>query len=228
MVYIIVAVVGATFAYFTATSTNPEEGKGSATIQTAKVDNIKLNATAMEQSNNKPIYPGTMNYVGTSVSASIDGASGSGKNYDVTFKITGKIEVKTTDHEPAASTLAQDVTWTAYKVTKAEKTALSDKQVVSCDPVTPVSDGVTVKYSQSCKTDETITTEVGSGTLSAGSGSETIEITDQKVTTGADEVYYYIVYQYKNVESPQNEDQGKNIIVSIDAIEGTKTEEAVG
>lgn len=214
---LLVAVVGATFAYFTATTSGPDKGTGTTTVDTTKLANVKLTATEMSKSNNE-VWPGTMNYIGTSVKAEIDGEENpAGKTYTVDYTVSGKISV------PKA--LTQKIEWTVYKTTSPVQ-----DNVVNCTPVTPENDGTTEKYSQTCTKSESLETVAGegkaTGSLTVGETQTEITFTD-KATTGGDTNYYYIVYTYvNNEEGPQDNDQGVTITASIDSITATSTQEA--
>ena len=197
MATLLVAVVGATFAYFTATSTNDDNSAGTAAATTAKVAQVKLSASAIEGSKDA-IWPGTSNYIGTSVSASVEEeGSNSEATYEVNYTLTGSVT-------PSAAFSQGKIDWKLYKVTEEVKTP------VTC---TPVSDGGENKFSQTCTLDTKLTgdtaVEAASGSIEVGSSdAETVTYTGT-IKTGAATEYFYLVYTYESKpETDQSADAG--------------------
>ena len=193
MVHIIVAVVGATFAYFTATGAQDqtiEDATGSAA--TAKVDTVSLSVSPDGQSENV-IYPGTENYAGIHVQVSKSGDGTAGADYEVSYKVSAKVSVT-----PSAFTKG-DVTVQAYKSTGKVSSP------VSC---TPTHSGL--EYTDSC-THTGLTQTIGDPvTLTKAEDAEkTLEFTDKLTTKETeDEVYYYLLVTYENSGDDQTDDAG--------------------
>ena len=216
---LLVAVVGATFAYFTATagSTGDEQATGTATAAT--VAEVGLTTTALTGSNNT-IYPGTMNYAGLSVVGTQSGTTTGGATYDITYSISGTITVS---GEGFTATGEESATYTVYRTTKSVATPLN------CGAVTPTPSAGGTQYSQTCDMNALTggegATEVDSGELTGNS--TTISITDQVLNSdGATTYYYYAVVTYPNIDDVQNDDQGKTVTITLNKPAITKTAQA--
>lgn len=85
---LLVAVVGATFAYFTATATNDGDGSSTGVVNTATVASVKL-TTADAGKSQRTVYPGTMNYAAMSVVGSKDvtGTATVDTDYNMTYTV---------------------------------------------------------------------------------------------------------------------------------------------
>ena len=197
---LLVAVVGATFAYFTATSNVTGEAHSTGEIDTATVGSVGITQTDLGPSANQ-IYPGTMNWVGTSVAAT---KSGTEADFTLTYDLTGDVTL--------SEAFSYDVEWTLYAVTTNVATP------VDCDPVTPTADPDGAQYSQTCRLDETLTSEVASGTIAAGETTDEVSYASQTVSTTGGTTYYYLVVEYPNKQEKQNADQGKNITATLDKV----------
>ena len=209
---LLVAVVGATFAYFTATSSVEGEGNATGTIDTVNVGSVGITQTNIAASNNE-IYPGTMNYVGTTISAE---ATGTEANYTLAYSLSGEVSVTTA--------FAHDITWKLYKVTASEATP------VSCDPVTATPNAGGTQYSQSCHLGTSLTGDsvgdgslVAEGTLTAGEKNSSISYAAGTVDTDGGDDYYYLVVEYPNKGVSQNDDQNKDITMTLNEVVVTNT-----
>lgn len=213
---LLVAVVGATFAYFTATSSSDGAGSSTGAVNTATVATVKLTTADAGKSTNT-VYPGTMNYAAMSVvaSKSVTGTATDDTDYDVTYTVNGQVQV-------SAEFTAGTVSWTLYRTTQ----NISD--AVSCDPVTQKDTSTGTQYSQTCDIDALTgasAESVGNGTVT-GAGPATVSVTDQTLSTdGATTYYYYLVVSYPNQESDQNADQNKTITAELTGVTITNTAE---
>ena len=214
---LLVAVVGATFAYFTATNATNDNSNGSAAVNTAVVDTVRLNGTAIAGSDN-PYYPGTMNYIGTNVTAEVvansAGTVTTAHDYTVTYTLAGEVT--------NAVMSASDITWTVYE------TDAPVAEPVSCSAVANQTVGTEVRYSQTCAiTNLTAASAVskGTGTIAAGNQDDTISITGLTVDTDdANGKYLYLVVELENdTATNQNADQAKLITATITSVTATST-----
>ena len=209
---LLVAVVGATFAYFTATSSVTGDGN-EGTVNTANnIGSVAINQTDIAASNNT-IYPGTMNYVGTIIQAT---KSDTTENFTLDYSLKGTVSVE--------EAFAHDITWKLYKV------AASEASPVSCPEVTETPTATGTQYSQSCTLGKSLTGDsvgdgslVAQGTLTAGETSSPVSYADGSVDTDGGSDYYYLVVEYPNKQVDQNADQGKNITMTIQKVAITNT-----
>ncbi len=216
---LLVAVVGATFAYFTATTATQGTPENKSSVETTKLANIKLTATETSKSTNT-VWPGTMNYVGVSVAASVEGENPDEKEYTVTYDIVGKVSTE------VEGTFNNQIKYRLYEVNEAiSGSGVSD--VVNCEKVVPVEDGTTLQYSQTCTENSKLEEgeKVAEGILN--SGEETIEVKaeDKTINTGETKYYYLVVEYTNNAGGPQNEDQGKKINIELTTITAKSTVE---
>ena len=218
---LLVAVVGATFAYFTASTSGGNVSGATTTAKTVKMAQVGLSAQPDGTSSNK-IYPGTMNFVGASLTASItnqDELGDDSKSYEVTYTIKGKVNL--------SEAFSSQVKWRLYRVTSSKSTT-----AVTCEEVSAVGADAELHYSQKCTEDESFVdtgdypdtkTLVSSG-LASNQGNNEISVTEEKIKTG-ETAYYYLVVEYENTESPQDDDKDKTITLSLDSFTATGTAE---
>ena len=209
---LLVAVVGATFAYFTATSSVTGDGNEGTVNTATNIGSVAINQTDIAASNNT-IYPGTMNYVGTIIQATKTDTT---ENFTLDYSLTGTVSV--------TAAFAHDITWKLYKV------AASETSPVSCQPVTETATATGTQYSQSCTLGKSLTGDsvgdgslVAQGTLTAGETSSPVSYADGSVDTDGGSDYYYLVVEYPNKQDNQNLDQGKNIRMTINKVAITNT-----
>ena len=208
---LLVAVVGATFAYFTATNTVNDQSNGNVTINTASVESVSF-TTASITGSDTPIYPGTANYIGASATASLTAAGA--RSYDVTYNVSGSVTL--------SEAFAFPVTWTLYSAD------IPVAEPVSCTEVANTTSGTEVRYTQTCTVSNSLTATSATGTISAGQTSATVSLTGEVLnsttgTTGTSK-YYYLVFTYPNDSTAsQNADQGKSITGAITSITATST-----
>lgn len=202
---LLVAVVGATFAYFTATASTTGDQSSTGKINTAEVGSVGINQVELGKSTNS-IYPGTKNYVGISLQATKQDTDA---DFTLTYNVTGKVELTTA--------FAHDVTWKLYKVDAAESTP------VTCDEVTATPAATGTQYSQTCTVGTSLTSAVAEGTIAAGETSDDVEYTAQTIDTDGGTAYYYLVVEYPNKSEDQNADQGKDITATLNKATITNT-----
>lgn len=209
---LLVAVVGATFAYFTATSSVTGDGNEGSVNTATNIGTVAINQTDITASNNT-VYPGTMNYVGTIVQAT---KSDTTEDFTLAYTLKGTVSV--------TQAFAHDITWKLYKVSASEATP------VSCDEVTETPTATGTQYSQSCHLGASLTGDsvgtgslVAQGTLTAGETSSPVSYADGSVDTDGGSDYYYLVVEYPNKQTSQNDDQGKDITMTINKVAITNT-----
>lgn len=207
---LLVAVVGATFAYFTASTA----GSGAGTVNTStttSVGAVKLDlATTANTADIK--YPGGMMVNGASVTSTVTGAG----TFDATYTINGTVD---------ATALASANTTVKYSLYRLDSAVTGDL-LSGCTLQTSASNGVTTYYYTGCaaNTAITATTAVATGTITDLTQVATITVNDTTsfsgITSAATKsVYYYLVVEYvNNAAAEQNDDMGKAITAQITSI----------
>lgn len=222
---LLVAVVGATFAYFTATSSSTPANADTGDVTTAQIASVNVTSTA--DKNAYLEYPGGISVLGAGVQITKDAVSAgstSTVDYDVTLTYTNG-------------------TGTALKYTiyRAEKTGEDALALAAMDA------GCTLqvnnvsgedRYAYTCTSNaETLAgnygTKVGeTATLEAGQTEQVITVDDETFALNSeDEVnnsyYYYVIVEYPN-SGEQNADMGKKISLSLDVTKATVSTVADG
>lgn len=223
---LLVAVVGATFAYFTAANSTTGDAAGNVNVNTATEGaELVLNISKVTGSNNI-FYPGTKNFVGATASASFkdNNAPADGKNYNISYALTGKVTL--------AETFGTEVEWELYET----ETDLSSG-LVTCGAITEYtpSEGdnagtpIAGSKTQSCTLAPSLANDaskkVKSGTIAAGELTATVSHNGTVKTSGATAgatKYYYLVVTLPEKGTDQSADAtGKTITIAIDKIEQT-------
>lgn len=216
---LLVAVVGATFAYFTATTTGT--GTGTAKTQTAtNTGSVTLTyADAGVAGDVK--YPGAKYVQYGKVTPSVTGTG----TFDATYK------VKATVNAAALKSTNTIVKATLYKSDTALTGDLTTGCTMKTGTATSETPGQTITtyfYDENCKFSDSLTgaTKVAEGTLTITEGmtddQKVIDLTSSEqtfagltsTTTGV-EPYYYVAVEYNNAAGSQNADMGKSITVQI-------------
>ena len=204
---LLVAVVGATFAYFTAASTAGDDNETAATGTTTTVGGVNLVATSAS-TDNDIAYPGGYVVAGVKVDATNSDANNS---YDTTFNVVGKVTNNT----------GTVLNWKLYEVPASiadPVTGCSRQEDDTTDP------GNTRYWYTGCTLAEGIdadATEIAKGTIAANAtDSEIITTTKEKLTIAASAkttTYYYLVVEYPNNTSADQTktDAGKTITAQI-------------
>ncbi|MCI8575449.1 MAG: hypothetical protein HFI09_03165 [Bacilli bacterium] len=204
---LLVAVVGATFAYFTATitdnrNTDPDSGKTNITAgQVANTTVVANVAGAAGKFTAENVYPGHKEVAALQVTA--NGAAGSKTVVDFTYDVT------TNDLG------ANNVKVSLYKSTTLIPTTTN---YFECTPsVETVGDDT--HYSETCQT-KSVGTLVKETTLTGGSQKVTIG-QDSITTTAAntdETVYYYVVVEFVNQNADQNAVMGKTLEGTVSVV----------
>lgn len=215
---LLVAVVGATFAYFTATSSTDGNGASTGAVKTATVSTVKL-TTANEGSSNRTVYPGTVNYAAMSVVASKDLPSGADAatddtDYNITYTVKGEITL-------SEAFTAGSVTYSVYRTTKKVDT-----------PAECTLSTANAQYSDSCNL-EALTSAAGSEQVltdqTVSGTTAPVSVPSQTLSTdGATTYYYYLVVSYPNKGEVQNVDQNKTITAQLTGVTVDSTAEVAG
>jgi len=222
---LLVAVVGATFAYFTAANSTSGDAAGNVNVNTATEGaSLQLNVNKVTGSNNV-FYPGTKNFVGATASAQFvdNNAPSDGKNYNISYTLNGSITL--------GATFATDIKWNLYETTD-DLLGAEGGYVVKCDPVTaytPSTEGATAiegSKTQVCNVAPSLSGKsVKSGTITAGTTSAAVNYSGTVTTSGSTEgakKYYYLVVELPETGADQSADAtGKTITIAIDKIEQT-------
>ena len=194
---LLVAVVGVTFAYFTASTANSGAGEN-ATITTTTIGDVTLTMGAGTTTNVLE-YPGGYMVVGASVTGTHTGTT----PYNTTYTVNGNISNGTTTQ----------LTWTLYEVASSVATPVSGCTVKETTAV-----GSTQYTYTGCTVSTAITngTKVKQGTVAASGSADVIATGETLTTTTAGaKTYYYLVVHYPETNQPQNADQGKSITASL-------------
>ncbi len=245
MVHIIVAVVGATFAYFTATSTNNTDAEPSANVNTNKVNSTKFDFTDESVGKTMLDYPGGIAVLGAKAVGSVESYDSTESKFSFKLKVEGSNTTKT------------DIVWILYK----KDTQATLTNIDNCKKVVEYSqsdnktyyyysaNGTTASHGvgKSCNltnlelSDGDFGTKIASGKVAASENGETpgsVTLDDietipvQELTTASGTVtsYYYLVATYENKADDDvnqtTDDTSKSIKVSF-AIDGDVTAETV-
>ena len=187
---LLVAVVGATFAYFTASVTTENKENNTTTVQTRTIASATMDfGSKVEASNVLPGYK-------TVKTVTVAG-NGSAGDVDVNATIT---------LTPSVADFGNHIKYSIYKVA----TATAPDASTICGESTPVTDGGQYYDSMTCTT-TSLGTAVKSGTF--GATAETLDVTISYNTADT----YYVVVEYENdTTADQNSEQGKTFSVVMD------------
>ncbi len=218
---LLVAVVGATFAYFTATTVGDENDGTAQTGTATKVGGVQLTMTATDGDADMA-YPGGYVVAGASVAAA---NSDENNNYTTTFDLNGTITNNT----------GTELKWYVYEVSRAIDDPIT---AGSCERREQTqADGTTRYWYEGCELDSGIATTssaIKNGKVAAATGeglttpgTATIKVEDEilEPTAGASATtYYYLVVEYpNNASNPQDADQGKTITAKLTTVDGASS-----
>lgn len=215
---LLVAVVGATFAYFTASTTT---GTGTGTAETGETTTLGSTSldmsTVSTQGASNMSYPGGMMVAAAKVTASVTGDQTYNMTYDVKF------EVDTS----ALSGSTSEIKYTVYRVDN----AVSGDLVTGCQY--HEEDDVKGKkyYYTNCAAAAGITSEPPvktETTISEHTAKTTVTISGEtfsNVTNAGDEYVYYLVVSYVNDEAKDQTttDAGKTITAKFTGLANGKS-----
>lgn len=191
---LLVAVVGATFAYFTATS---ETGGNNTTTEVTTRQVAGLSWTEGADSGASPaVYPGYMAYQSYELEATGSGTA----NFSLTLNAT------------VPSTLTDAVTYTIYRTTT--EPTYADAWTAGDELVT--AEGAETRYSiTGAQFDHEAVgmTQVTTGTTKLTQGDSVIT-TNEQITAGT-KYYYVLVLNYADTNASQNTQQGQTFTAKL-------------
>ena len=194
---LLVAVVGATFAYFTAQSTTT--GNDTTTSATTR-ELAALSWTAGTEKGESPeVYPGYMAYQAYELSATGNGSA----NYKLTLDATVA--------EGFNATTPDDLTYSIYKTTTT-KPSYSTLFQPGTESVTTLDGTTTYKITGAGFTDDSLTPVVEDQKLTTGSDQSIVA--NATINAGATE-YYVLVINFHDNGQEQNTLQGLNFSASL-------------
>ncbi len=223
MATLLVAVVGATFAYFTATATGGDKGGSEVSVGTAKVSNVNVTASPESITNFETIYPGVWLAAGVGVKAEYEGDHDN--DYKVTYTLNGSIDLSALKQKNSTSSF----TYNIYKVTGDAVT----EPVTDCAVSTSGTSGLEMSVN-SCALDTNLkdTNKLfeTDQTLDITTDSDgKFEITKEGLELDVEEigaagVHYYLILKYANDpgSNQATTDQGKDIKLQLSGVTGTK------
>lgn len=211
---LLVAVVGATFAYFSTTAQNDFSGGGSAAAGNTSVTSgnvgsggdtviITETSTSAGSFTATNVYPGHTEVAQAHVNAK--NAAGTSSSLKITYNVT----------ENTFSSGAIKVT--LYK--SSTNLNLNASNALNCTQQATTS-GNDIHYSESCDSVSTVfssATQVATKTLTTGS--ETITLTDNEsidASASGTDTYFYIVVEFTETGSDQNTDMSKTLSGNIE------------
>lgn len=183
---LLVAVVGATFAYFTATvTTDTAEGNNTTTIKTYALASAKM--TMGDKVELAGAYPGHTAVKSVQVNGTCPEGETTCEGVDAVISVNPTID----------AAFGTDVTWKLYK----------SATEITCEN-TPVTNGGQYYTTATCTgIDE------ANVVLSGSTDSATLPVT---VTNTTNDTYYLVVEYANNTEADQNAQQGKSFSIAID------------
>ena len=202
---LLVAVVGATFAYFTATITTTNDTNATTEVKTAALTSVSFDYGKTISSTNGVVYPGykdakEMHLVGSCPAGQTDC-----QDVNTTITVTANID----------SDFGTDVTWSLYE----SATPISAVTVADGDGYTLSTNGlcatklntVNNQYSMDAKCPSFSGSAILTGNATDATG-KTKQVTVSKTT----DTYYYLVVDYKNDTTQAQNAQGKTFSVTMD------------
>ena len=182
----LLVVVGVSFAFFTASVFFGGEG-ANVSGTTATIGGSELKVEGTLSFNDLDIYPGHENVSSIKVTAT-------GENEFIPYNIIWE----------GTNTLNTSLNYTVYK------TNTSMNVSASCDKRQDVVDGA-LRYYEECSISnvDQLGSAIASGTINTGETKVTL-IPDEFITSSesGEEVYYYVVLEYPNIDENQNSDIG--------------------
>ena len=191
---------GVSFAYFSATNSVTGSG-GVATSTTATIESEGVQADGNISFSNTDIYPGHQAIASIKV-------TGTGNNKPLIFNVIFN----------GNNTFNTPINYTIYKTE--ENIDASYNCSVKEERV-----GINTIYYEECTGSniDSLGSPINSGTITKGEG-KTILKSDEIILTEPEgkEIYYYIVFEYPNLDDNQNDDIGSTIKGNITIEEGNK------
>lgn len=193
---LLVAVVGATFAYFTATTTS-QGNNTTTTVKTQQIAGTDWTATAKKGAS-PAVYPGYMAYQEYLLDAS-SGTTGSKAKYNLSIQ-------GTTD-----TAFGEDVTYEVYAVTQSAAPTYTFTAGTSSQVQVPGGNEYHYSIADAAFDNGTELKLVKSGTLTATKTAIESDVT----IDGGSKRYYVLVLKYANQEKPQDTQQAKTFTAQL-------------
>ena len=193
---LVLSVVAATYAYFTA-SVNRTGNTGIVEVTTTQLANLTM--TSMKSAEGSPIYPGWVGYQGINVSATGSGSS----YYDLSLEITGGSNVK---GDVLVTICKVEDSNTALAAGDFTFTAATAQVDTSYSPVRYYMTNGSITLPSPC------TNIVSAVTLASLGSSYQLTASGGKEIAAGKNDKYYISYTYEN--KGQNQVQGENFTVT--------------
>lgn len=188
---LLTAVIGTTFAYFTANFSVSNAGNATSTVQTKTLSGVTVTLGAPISGN--PVYPGFKGVQEITVAGTAADVAG-----QFTLTVTPNID----------STFGNDVVWSLYK---------SDSAITCQKPVTSTTTGPNgnqISQTTSCSDVSKLTALISNDTTTANTAKTTATLTAPNGGTAK----YYLVAEYKNnASASQNAAQGKSFGFTVSA-----------
>lgn len=195
---LLVALVGATFAYFTASISTDAEN-GTVNVTTSTLANLEMTSLKEDSDVNGSVYPGWVGYQAIQVKAS--GVEGNKAKYELSLNVTGAADLRgmvtytACKVENGSSALANPVSTAAGSTTTFKYVAgeLATSTSAVAGKTAYYIDGSDVANPSTC-------TAISTGTLTGN----TITLTSGKsltIPSGNGDIFdlYYITYEFTNV-----------------------------
>ena len=211
---LLVAVVGATFAYFTATNTGTGDSD-TASATTAQVSSIAVTSSADKQAYLE--YPGGVSVLAAGVNikkAAATAGSTSTVKYDVNLKYTNNT--------------GTDLNYKIYTAEEAADLNLDANLDAGCSLNVTNSAGVE-QYAYTCTTQadgfSSLGTAGATGKLTKNtSEAQSIQVATESITVNSEDAkndtkYYYVVVDYPSTGDQTTTDSGKAISLTIEVTE---------
>ncbi len=233
---LLVAVVGATFAYFTATNSQTDEANAKVDVATKEVGGTTFTLSGSEIGN-KLDYPGGIAIIKAVATAKKDSADDT-NNYDFEYSlnITANVGSMT------------GVKWTLYEFE--EDPNVVDTDLKDCNLVndTTSETGKTLFYYSTAESDKAgespcsitglklntkLITEKASGTITSDTVSDQSALKNLSIEGVTDNTigkskYYYLVVEYPNSGEEQNSEMGSKGNISLTLVNNSVTAEIAG
>lgn len=194
---LLVAVVGATFAYFTASVTTTNDANKTTTVKTSTLASAVMDlGNQISPAEGAKIYPGYKALKTLTLTGSGDANAN---------PVTGTLTLT-----PSVADFGSHIKYTVYKVATADA-ATKGVTCTASNPTTTV-DGTTLKY-----VDNMTCTTTNAGTaVMTGTFSGTTAVTKDITVTSTTKDTYYVLIEYLNDDAAdQNAEQGKTFSVTI-------------
>ncbi len=220
---LLVAVVGATFAYFTATNKSEGTGGSKADVTTAQTSSVKLSVDPATVTNPEVLYPGGYLVSGAHVTATKEAGE---KEYTVTYTLNYEVDA-------TALSETSKVKYSLYRATKEVSTPINDC-VLKTDEAVDGEDGKNKVHMTGCTPNTTdLGEELKSATEVTGGSTTGKQTLTYSETTGVSTddgtgYYYYLLVEFVDNDDKQDDDQGKKIVAQITSATNAVVKEKAG